>query len=246
MKSSNVFYLVYGLTLLLGIICIVIVIAWNTWYRGGFAWDGTANMFNWHPLCMVSWFVLYGNAILVYRLPFTWSSSKMILKLVHATLNLAALTLAVFGLLAAFGFHNKMHIPNLYSIHSWVGFAAVILFSLQWLLGFLSFLLSCVPHWLRAAYKDVHEFFGICILAMTIAACLSGINEKLIFVLNSANSSIPYMKLPPEAYVANVLGVILLCFFLTVAWMLYKREWKRPTPYTLALGDSSEPLLSEN
>ncbi|XP_051885284.1 lysosomal membrane ascorbate-dependent ferrireductase CYB561A3 [Pristis pectinata] len=242
----KIFYVVYSLSLLLGLICVIIVIAWNTCYRGGFAWDGTAKMFNWHPLCMVSWFVLYGNAILVYRLPFTWSSSKMILKLVHAILNLGALTLAVIGLLAAFGFHNKMHIPNLYSIHSWVGFAVVILFSLQWLLGFLSFLLPCAPLWLRAAYKDVHVFFGIFFLTMTIAACLSGINEKLIFVLNGANSSVPYKELPPEAYLANVLGILLLCFFLSVTWMLYKREWKRPNPHTSVLSEATEPLLSEH
>lgn len=239
------FYFAYSVSLLLGLICVIIVITWNTCYRGGFAWDGTGKMFNWHPLCMVSWFVLYGNAILVYRLPFTWSSNKITLKLVHAALNLGALILAVIGLLAVFGFHNKMHIPNLYSLHSWVGFATVILFSLQWLLGFLSFLLPCAPLWVRAAYKDVHVFFGICFLAMTIAACLSGINEKLFFVLNAANSSTPYMKLPPEAYLANTLGVLLLCFSLTVAWMLCKCEWKRPSARTSILNDAIEPLLGE-
>ncbi|XP_041054291.1 cytochrome b ascorbate-dependent protein 3 [Carcharodon carcharias] len=247
MKSSNVFYLVYTLSLLFGLLCIIFVTTWSKGYRGGFAWDGTAKMFNWHPVCMVTGLVvLYGNAILVYRLPFTWSSNKLILKSVHATLNLGALFFAVIGLLAAFGFHNKMHIPNLYSMHSWVGFAAVILFGLQWLLGFLAFLLPCTPLWLRAAYKDLHVFSGLCILAMTIAASLSGINEKLIFVLNAPNSTAPYKKLPPEAYLANTLGVLLLCFSLTVAWMLLKHEWQRPNAHTTAPSDATEPLLTEN
>uniref|UniRef100_UPI00398F84EF lysosomal membrane ascorbate-dependent ferrireductase CYB561A3 n=1 Tax=Pristiophorus japonicus TaxID=55135 RepID=UPI00398F84EF len=247
MKSSNVFYLVYTLSLLLGLLCVIFVITWSKGYRGGFAWDGSAKMFNWHPVCMVTGLVvIYGNAILVYRLPFTWSSSKLILKLVHATLNLGALSLAVIGLLAAFGFHNKMHIPNLYSMHSWVGFIAVILFGLQWLLGFLCFLLPCTPLWLRAAYRDVHVFFGLCILAMTVASCLSGINEKLIFVLNAPNSTASYKKLPPEAYLANILGVLLLCFSLTIAWMLLKREWQRPNLHASALSDATEPLLTED
>ncbi|XP_067902224.1 lysosomal membrane ascorbate-dependent ferrireductase CYB561A3-like isoform X1 [Heterodontus francisci] len=247
MKSSTMFYLVYTLSLLFGLLCIIFVTTWSKSYRGGFAWDGTVKMFNWHPVCMVTGLVvLYGNAILVYRLPFTWSSNKMILKLVHATLNLGALSLAVIGLLAAFGFHNKMHIPNLYSMHSWVGFASVILFGLQWLLGLLAFLLPCTPLWLRAAYKDIHVFFGLCILVMTIAASLTGINEKLIFVLDAPNSTAPYKKLPPEAYLANVLGVLLLCFSLTVAWILLKREWQRPNPRASALGDATEPLLTEN
>ncbi|XP_067849869.1 lysosomal membrane ascorbate-dependent ferrireductase CYB561A3 [Heptranchias perlo] len=246
MKSSNMFYLIYTLSLLLGLLCIIFVTVWSKCYRGGFAWDGTGMMFNWHPVCMVTGLVLYGNAILVYRLPFTWSSSKLILKLVHATLNLGVLSLAVIGLQAAFGFHNNMHIPNLYSLHSWVGFAAVIFFSLQWLLGFLAFLLPCTPLWLRTAYKDVHFFFGLCILAMTVAASLSGINEKLIFVLNAPNSTAPYKKLPPEAYLANILGVLLLCFSLTIAWMILKREWQRPNPHASALSDATEPLLTEN
>ncbi|XP_043562023.1 lysosomal membrane ascorbate-dependent ferrireductase CYB561A3-like isoform X1 [Chiloscyllium plagiosum] len=247
MKSCHVFYLIYTLSLLLGLICIIIVTTWSKVYRGGFAWDGSAKMFNWHPVCMVTGLVvLYGNAILVYRLPFTQSRSKLLVKLVHATLNLGAFSLAIIGLVAAFGFHNKMHIPNLYSIHSWVGFAAIILFGFQWLLGFLAFLLPCTPLWLRAAYKDLHAFFGLCILVMAIAASLSGINEKLIFVLNAPNSTSSYKNLPPEACLANVLGVILLCFSMTVAWMLLKRDWQRPNARESVLGDATEPLLTED
>ncbi|XP_048402050.1 lysosomal membrane ascorbate-dependent ferrireductase CYB561A3-like [Stegostoma tigrinum] len=247
MKSSHEFYLVYTLSLLFGLTCIIIVTTWSKGYRGGFAWDGSAKMFNWHPVCMVTGLVvLYGNATLVYRFPFTWSSSKFILKLVHATLNLGALSLAIIGLVAAFGFHNKMHIPNLYSLHSWVGFAAIILFGCQWLLGFLAFLLPCTPLWLRAAYKDLHAFFGLGILVMAIAASVSGINEKLIFVLNVPNSTGPYKNLPPEACLANVLGLMLFCFSLTIAQMLLKHKWQRPNACGTVISDATEPLLTEN
>lgn len=70
-------------------------------------------------------------AIVVYRLPWTWKCSKLMMKLIHAGLNVLAFILAVISLVAVFDFHNVQNIPNMYSLHSWVGLIAVILFSLQ-------------------------------------------------------------------------------------------------------------------
>lgn len=53
----------------------------------------------------------------------------------------------------------------------------------QWLAGFSAFLLPYSPPWLRALYKPVHVFFGSTILMLSVASCVSGINEKLFFSL---------------------------------------------------------------
>lgn len=53
------------------------------------------------------------------------------MKFIHAGLNLLALTFAVIAMVAVFDFHNAAKIPNMYSLHSWLGLAAVILYSLQ-------------------------------------------------------------------------------------------------------------------
>lgn len=70
-------------------------------------------------------------AIIVYRLPWTWQCSKLVMKFIHAGLNLLAFVLAVISLVAVFDFHNAAKIPNMYSLHSWLGLIAVILYCLQ-------------------------------------------------------------------------------------------------------------------
>lgn len=71
------------------------------------------------------------EAAILYRIPFTWSQRKQHWKLVHASLLLSSLFLSILGLCAVFDFHTGYHIPNLYSLHSWVGICTVVLFTVQ-------------------------------------------------------------------------------------------------------------------
>lgn len=59
-------------------------------------------------------------AVLVYRVPLTWKQKKHTWKLLHAGLMLLALLVSVLG-----------HIPDLYSLHSWVGICTVLMFTVQ-------------------------------------------------------------------------------------------------------------------
>lgn len=70
-------------------------------------------------------------AAVVYRVPFTWTQKKHIWKLVHAGMTLLALLLSIVGLFAVFDYHRVFHIPDLYSLHSWVGISTVGLFTFQ-------------------------------------------------------------------------------------------------------------------
>ncbi|XP_068026195.1 lysosomal membrane ascorbate-dependent ferrireductase CYB561A3 isoform X3 [Melanerpes formicivorus] len=52
-----------ALLALLGVVCVAFVSAWCQYWRGGFALDGSARTFNWHPVLMVTGMVvLYGAA----------------------------------------------------------------------------------------------------------------------------------------------------------------------------------------
>lgn len=109
------------------------------------------------------------------------------------------------GIVAVFESHRTKSIPDMYSLHSWCGMAAFVLYLLQvrageppgdaeppaprdipvtppqWLLGCGFFLLPRASFSLRSRYKPRHVFFGIALFALSIAACLLGITEMLLF-----------------------------------------------------------------
>ncbi|XP_065555159.1 transmembrane ascorbate-dependent reductase CYB561 isoform X2 [Lathamus discolor] len=127
------------------------------------------------------------------------------------------------GIIAVFESHRAKGIPNMYSLHSWCGMAAFVLYLLQWLLGCGFFLLPGAPFSLRGRYKPQHIFIGIALFALSIAACLLGITEMLLFNIRDS-----YSRFVPEGILANTLGVLLVAFGLVVGYVLTRDEWKRP------------------
>lgn len=68
MRPGLIFYTFYLLLLALGVACVTSVCYWIVWWRGGFAWDGTHQQFNWHPALMVTGLVVvygYGEHFLL-------------------------------------------------------------------------------------------------------------------------------------------------------------------------------------
>ncbi|TSR04299.1 Cytochrome b ascorbate-dependent protein 3 [Bagarius yarrelli] len=224
------FYTAYLLCLVLSLVCMVLVIHWNAFYRGGFSWDGKATQFNWHPVLMVMGLVvLYGNAAVVYRIPLSWTQDKQRWKILHACLLLLALIFTIVGLCAVFGYHNASKTPNLYSLHSWVGIITSALFAAQWVAGFGTFLLPCSPLPLRAFIKPTHVWMGAIILVLSVVSCISGINEKLFFALKKeTNETLSYKDLPPEAVLGNSLGIVIVALALVVLKILSSKTWQRP------------------
>lgn len=110
-------------------------------------------------------------------------SSKRGLKLTHATLFGVILALVLIAGVAVYESHNLVDppIPNFYSIHSWVGIAAMLLFVCQWIGGFVSFLFPQVRAPLKEAIMPYHIFFGLTGYVLAIAAALLGISEKAFF-----------------------------------------------------------------
>lgn len=230
MENLKQFVFVLSAAVSVGFICIIFVLRWVLYFREGLAWDGGAAEFNWHPVLIVTGFIfLQGIAIIVYRLPWTWKCSKLMMKLIHAGLNLLAFIFAVISLVAVFDFHNAAKIPNMYSLHSWVGLSAVILYALQLVLGLGIYLIPITPVSVRAAFMPLHVYSGLFIFTSVIATALMGITEKLIFALKDPK----YKDSPPEATFVNILGVFIVFFGALILWIATRTSWKRPSDQVL-------------
>uniref|UniRef100_A0A1A9X0V7 Cytochrome b561 domain-containing protein n=1 Tax=Glossina brevipalpis TaxID=37001 RepID=A0A1A9X0V7_9MUSC len=226
------FKVLFVLTQLIGLTMIVLMGCWIGVHMGGLAGTSYPDLeFNWHPLLMtVGLIFLYGNAILVYR-GFR-SLRKKTLKLCHASIHAVAFILIVFALVAVFDSHNlrAKPIPNMYSLHSWLGLAAVIMFCLQYASGFVAFLTPGAKQSIRAALLPIHVYFGLFGFILSIAAALMGITEKAIFSVKD------YSSLPSSGVMVNLCGVLYVTFGALVVYLVTNPNYKRkPLPEDTAL-----------
>ncbi|MBN3277963.1 CY561 protein, partial [Polyodon spathula] len=214
----------------LGLASVVTTGVWMGHYQGGYGWDGSKLQFNVHPLCMVIGMVfLYGDAILMYRV--FRHEPKPITKILHGAIHLISLVISAVGLVAVFQFHAKSKIPDMYTLHSWCGMLAFLIFIVQWVMGLSFLLFPGASASLRSWYLSLHVFFGLALFALAIGTCLLGIKEKLLFSIMST-----YSKFEPEGILANVLGLLLVAFGVVVGYILTRGEWKRlPYPEEQAL-----------
>ncbi|KAM3294471.1 hypothetical protein ACQJBY_037390 [Aegilops geniculata] len=184
----------------------VLMLVWLLHFRGGIniQSDDPEQIFNVHPFVMTWGFILLiGEAILVYTtIPMNHRAQKMVHMLVH----LVAFVLGVFGIYAAFKFHNVAVVPDLLSLHSWIGIGAISLFALQWLIGFAVFWMPGTHEHTRAAAAPVHVAGGLVIFLLAVCAAQTGLVQK-------SASATP----GTEARLINVTGLFIVFYGVTVA-----------------------------
>ncbi|KAJ7398207.1 hypothetical protein BTVI_127601 [Pitangus sulphuratus] len=66
---------------------------------------------------------------LVYHIPSTGNSLNLPWKVLHGSLALGTFILVVLGLVVMFHSHDSHGMPNMYSLHSWLGLGITLLFS---------------------------------------------------------------------------------------------------------------------
>lgn len=216
------FNLLYGITSGLGVLLIILMLTWILHYRNGFSVTVASQEFYWHPMLMVLGLIfLYAQSILTYRI--ARHAKKKVLKLTHALLHCLAFILSVISLKAVFDSHNygEPPIPNLYTLHSWIGLVTIILFTYQFASGFLTFLFPGLSKNLRACYLPFHTYFGATIFTMVIVTAMLGLAEKAIWAVPN------YSSMGGEAVLVNFIGVILLSFGLLVLYLVYNPTYKR-------------------
>lgn len=139
-------------------------------YLGGLNAD---HLFSYHPvfmtLGMVTFSIMALNSYAVLPLEHTAQ------KTVHVVFHTCALVCFALGLSYVVKAHNEKLLPNLNSMHSWVGLAAAVMYVQNYLFGFVFFLTGTQTRQQIRAYMPTHLTLGLFSLALTMAATISGI-----------------------------------------------------------------------
>jgi len=183
-----------------------LVLLWCVHFRGGLALSSPTNkglIFNVHPVLMLIGFIVIGSEGIMSYKTLPWSHDKN--KMAHLILHAVALFLGSFGVYAAFKFHNESGIDNLYSLHSWVGLGAIILYGLQWLSGFATFFYPGASPRVRRALLPWHVRAGLVVYVLALLAAELGFLEKLTF-LHAAGLG----RYSSEALLVNFTALVVL------------------------------------
>ena len=211
-------------------VSIILVVYWWIHKLGGLAWQAgkSKQVFNWHPLLMITAFAFMTVSSLSFRFPWK-STNRSVTKLVHATGWTVATLSATIGLIAVFRSHNDAvsgYIANMYSLHSWIGSAVILLYVTQFATGVRAFggplASSNISQPLRALMLQFHVVAGPLIYFLTAVTILLGIQEKEGFVGCAyhveSKDWFPIQnlgKIPSACLVSHLLG--LLVFLTTLS-----------------------------
>ncbi|XP_068658018.1 probable ascorbate-specific transmembrane electron transporter 1 [Aristolochia californica] len=195
----------------LGIAITTLVLVWILHFEHGLAFesDNKQKIFNVHPVLMLIGFVfITGEGIMAYK---TVRSTRRVQKFVHMTLLLIALLLGILGIYAVFKFKDEVGMPDMRTLHSWLGMSTICLFGLQWLLAFFSFFFPGAEMPTRARIVPWHTFLGVVIFLMALCTAETGLVQQFIFLgLNHGK----------EAFVVNFTGIAVLLFGIAVGLAL--------------------------
>ncbi|XP_031492994.1 transmembrane ascorbate ferrireductase 2-like [Nymphaea colorata] len=190
-----------------GVIAAILMLVWCLHYRGGLNLNSSDadHIFNVHPVLMFVGFILFsGEAIMAYK---TVREERRKRKLVHLALHLIAGLMGLIGVIAAFKYHGESELPNMYSLHSWLGMATICLFGLQWLIGFITFWYPGAAILTRTRFRPWHIFSGLTIFIMAICTAETGLVSKAQFLS---------LTLGDEALMIKMIGLTVLLFGISV------------------------------
>ena len=224
-----------GVSLLLSPVAILLVSVWAS-LLGGVSWaEGDAkHVFNWHPVMMVTAYAIMNASALAFRVSGTSSyqaplhtspnhtKRRTIAKFSHAFMWTISVVVGIVGIFAVFKSHNDPisgYIANLYSLHSWIGMTVLSIYTIQFLVGMLSFggLHSGSRSTSKPILMEMHKFTGTYIHILATMTILLGIQEKEGFVscsytvdLADVPPSFNFGKIPHPCKISHALGMVIV------------------------------------
>ncbi|TKR64622.1 hypothetical protein L596_025120 [Steinernema carpocapsae] len=236
-QSQRLFNVVLTVSQVCGAAALLSVAAWMGGFsEGGFAWSENPDIeFHYHPTFMTMGLIfIYGESIIVYRV--FRNERKRFTKLLHLTLHSMALIFMGVALKAVWDSHD-LHLgkdgkvdplPNLYSMHSWIGILVVVLFSLQYAVGFGSFFFPGASIPMRQFIMPFHQLFGVVIFIMVCCTALMGITERAAWKHTCWTKD---KQMCGQQMLSNFFGLFILGYCGSIVLIVMNPRWKRrPLP----------------
>ncbi|XP_016647009.1 PREDICTED: probable ascorbate-specific transmembrane electron transporter 1 [Prunus mume] len=193
---------------LLAIAITTLVLIWLLHFRHGLALNSfiTEKILNVHTLLMVIGFILIGGeAIMAYK---TVPGKRNTQKMVHLILHFLALVAIILGIYAAFKFNHESGIPNLLTLHSWLGIITISLFGLQWLFAFFAYVFPGAESSARGNLVPWHTFVGTVIFLLAVCTAEAGLLERFLFLSIGRTQ---------ETLIINFTGLLIFLFAASVS-----------------------------
>ncbi|CAG9854291.1 unnamed protein product [Phyllotreta striolata] len=210
----------YLIATVIGIFTFMLLLIWLFAFKNGLGFKTADLIFNWHPLLMTLGMIfMFSHAILFYRTGTI--CNKNCLKMAHGISQFAVILFAILGLIAVFSNHIMNGIPNMYSLHSWLGLTVILIFMLNFAFGFYFFFYPKADAACRKAALPYHVRVGIVCFILAIITAVTGIGEKAIFSISN------YKDMPLEGALCNLLGFMFIIYGLTILYLVMEPCYKR-------------------
>ncbi|XP_075261634.1 lysosomal membrane ascorbate-dependent ferrireductase CYB561A3-like [Convolutriloba macropyga] len=201
-----------------------LLIYWAKEYLIGFELDGSLETSCYHPVFMfVGLGLCYGNSAVIFRV--LKPVDKLTVKALHTTVHVITIGSLAVGMYAVVKRNVEWSNTNMYSFHSWVGALTIILFLLQFILGFGSYLTTWCSDSFKVALMPVHRFLGSGIFIMGMVSIFTGMTEMSIYMEELTGSL--YSTFPAYGTVSNLIQSFIAMFALSIMVILTNPSFRR-------------------
>jgi len=189
----------------LAVIYFVILFLWIFQAEGGLG-NNEANLFGWHALLMSLFIVIFTQeAILSFSSPlisgpFSRNNSRTIDRYFHVSCHALGIICAMLGIVAIVYYKNLSPLPiiypfySVYSPHSWLGMAILILWGVQLATGIYVHAIGNPGIDDKFLLAKIHKYLGLVIYVGGLATCALGLQDMQSSDLATSTPLMPGME----------------------------------------------------
>lgn len=168
-----------------------------------------------HPVLMMFAFVWIGPwGALAYKTYETiLGLSHFKAKTLHFILQTLALGQGLLGFMSKYTAGEDNELLHFRSNHSQIGLVVIVLYVIQWLVGFLTFVLPACSRRTKKNIRPVHAFLGSVALCLTVVAVATGVVAYRGFVTDPGGGRKSYDTFCTASFLTALMAILIAAVF---------------------------------